>query len=710
MDDREGVVLLLDELTFRPQVMRMPPAFVPPLVRRLLSVILLAGSLHNVHGQTEISHYTIDAPRGKQPIRILHYPAPGLESDLARPSILMFHGGGWRDGHPEDLDRHAHALSKEGFEVFLVGHRRARDGRTVEHTVEDAFHAGTWLAERLDKLNLDPARVHLLGESSGGHLAACLALLSPSEFGSKGLLPTWAGLALWNPIVDLGKLSWLDNQIAPASKRARLSPVQGLNEAFAIPTLIIHGDQDTVAPVESIRAFARKAAELQVPVRVDWLRGAGHAFVHEAQTGDRALSKKGRETLARTVAFWRALHPINFQIDSDSGQTLEVLHRFKEAEGHQPFTSPLYHEGILYGATHIGGRHKVGSVYRIDIDGNNFRVIDHFDRKNGHEAFGDLTILGDRLFGVTKFGGAHRHGTLYSVHLTDENDTSGLRTHHHFAHATDNLWGSNGPITIGGSKLYGTAFHGGTSQWSGGIWKFDTEAGSFEVIANLSPHSSQHPTGALIWHDGWLWGTTSGYERADEGDFGSVFRLRPDGKDFEIVHRFKGGSLGAHPYDALRAGPDGWLWGTTFGAFDAPDDPGTVFRLNPASKVLEIVIDFSKIPEAGAKPNGTLLFLDDGRGFFTTHGNDTRGGTVPGTLLEWIPSDSKEGNGKLNRLQLFSQEALEHGLTPMRNLATDGEFLYGITAFGGIDYGGELGPHNLPRSGGTLYRLPIPAR
>lgn len=395
----------------------------------------------------------------------------------------------------------------------------------------------------------------------------------------------------------------------------------------------------------------------------------------------------------------------------DAHADVEILHRFNEPEGHQPFTSPLHHRGWIYGATHRGGEHGGGTVYRIGWDGTGWEVVHHFEPPRGQEPFGDMVVAGERLYGTTKFGGRHRNGTLYSLGLASE-DGFAFAIHHEFGDVSGNLWGPNGPVTVDDRRLYGTAFHGGKARWSGGAWSYDLETEMFAILASLDPATGQHPTGRLLWFDGWLWGTMSGYGRTEQGDYGGVFRVRRDGSDFEVVHRFGNGGPGAHPYDSLSLGPDGRLWGTTFGDFKSADDPGTVFRLDPATLEVETIVDFAKLPHAGAKPNGGILFIGDGRGFFVTHGSDTRGGETPGTLLELVPPGDGEGGAVARLRVLWTFDGLETGITPMRSLTTDGSFLYGVAAFGGIDYGDDGPPDRsgLPRSGGLLYRLKVAPR
>ncbi|GAB3689589.1 alpha/beta hydrolase [Actinocorallia lasiicapitis] len=113
------------------------------------------------------------------------------------PGILFLHGGGMiigdsRTGLPQTLDL---ALGV-GAAVVSVEYRLAPENPHPA-PVEDCYAALRWLAEQAGELGVDPARLIVSGTSSGGGLAAAVALLARDRGG-----PALAGQLLNCPMLD----------------------------------------------------------------------------------------------------------------------------------------------------------------------------------------------------------------------------------------------------------------------------------------------------------------------------------------------------------------------------------------------------------------------------------------------------------------------------------------------------------------------------
>jgi uncharacterized repeat protein (TIGR03803 family) len=97
--------------------------------------------------------------------------------------------------------------------------------------------------------------------------------------------------------------------------------------------------------------------------------------------------------------------------------------------------------------------------------------------------------------------------------------------------------------------------------------------------------------GVALASDGLLYGATiSG--STSFGDFGTLYRVAPNGQSFATLYSFSGGADGAAPRDfKLTQASDGLLYGTT--SKGGANGGGTLFRLDPATLMLTTLHAFN---------------------------------------------------------------------------------------------------------------------
>lgn len=95
----------------------------------------------------------------------------------SKPILLAVHGGAWSGGDKEDKafgrERAAYFV-KLGFVYVSINYRLAPDNKHPKQ-LQDLEHALTYVLKHSAEVGGDKTRVHLLGHSAGGHLAALLA-------------------------------------------------------------------------------------------------------------------------------------------------------------------------------------------------------------------------------------------------------------------------------------------------------------------------------------------------------------------------------------------------------------------------------------------------------------------------------------------------------------------------------------------------------
>lgn len=95
----------------------------------------------------------------------------------SHPCVIAIHGGFWRNRY--GLDHLGHlcaALTEQQFATWNIEYRRVGDpGGGWPGTFHDVAAAARHLFDNAAELQIDPARVIVLGHSAGGHLASWLA-------------------------------------------------------------------------------------------------------------------------------------------------------------------------------------------------------------------------------------------------------------------------------------------------------------------------------------------------------------------------------------------------------------------------------------------------------------------------------------------------------------------------------------------------------
>ncbi len=94
------------------------------------------------------------------------------------PVIVAMHGGGWQVGSRDFYRYMGPYLTAHGYAVFSIDYRLSTldGGNCYPAAVHDVRAAVQWVRSHAGELNIDPARIALMGDSAGAHLAALVAL------------------------------------------------------------------------------------------------------------------------------------------------------------------------------------------------------------------------------------------------------------------------------------------------------------------------------------------------------------------------------------------------------------------------------------------------------------------------------------------------------------------------------------------------------
>ena len=242
------------------------------------------------------------------------------EPGVNRPAIMQIHGGAWIIGDKREqgwpLIGH---LAANGWVCFNVNYRLSPAATWPDHLV-DLKYALKWIREHADEYGVDPSFVAVTGGSAGGHLTAMVALTAndpeyqpgfeDADTSVQAAVPVYGVYDFTNRLgtmLDRFRPQMLEPMIMKAffekepEKFHRASPIDRVHPS-APPFLIVHGNRDTLAPVEDAQLFTATLRETsRAPVIYAELRGAQHAF-------DIFASPRTARMLDGTLRFLTAMH------------------------------------------------------------------------------------------------------------------------------------------------------------------------------------------------------------------------------------------------------------------------------------------------------------------------------------------------------------------------------------------------------------------
>lgn len=188
-----------------------------------------------------------------------------------RPGVLLFFGGGFHIGSPKIFRETAVMLARQGYVAMCADYRiNVYHGTTAEDSMKDGAAAWKYVKENSGKWDVDTEKIVLSGGSAGGLIAGMCEPLT-------GISP--AGLVLFYP-------GFLDEHMGPENlaeivgTEAGGLPVTNPNtiRPGMPPMLIIHGEEDAVVPIETIRQYVNRAEDNGVNVTLSIYPGTGHGF------------------------------------------------------------------------------------------------------------------------------------------------------------------------------------------------------------------------------------------------------------------------------------------------------------------------------------------------------------------------------------------------------------------------------------------------
>jgi len=233
--------------------------------------LLISGYGLMAYGQElvrkEIVYKTIDGISLKADLFYLE----GDQDVKTHPAIAFFHGGGWSSGSPSEFHEACIRYAKKGFITFSFHYRLSvtADG-TIPHPditpvecVKDARSAMRWIRENADDFHINPNKIVACGQSAGGHLALCTALIDNVNEATDNpdVSPVPNAIVLYSATANLME-AWADRLLGERREEIwSISPYHNLKPGLP-PTIAFHGEEDGMVPFWTVRFFEMKTTEL----------------------------------------------------------------------------------------------------------------------------------------------------------------------------------------------------------------------------------------------------------------------------------------------------------------------------------------------------------------------------------------------------------------------------------------------------------------
>ncbi len=208
---------------------------------------------------TQEVYKTIDTFRLKIDIFYTHQTL-NKENNTA---IVFFHGGGWAYGTTSEFFTTCERYAKMGIVTLSVDYRLSIENgvspsKTISpiESVMDARSAIRWVRENAVKLHIDRNKIVAAGQSAGGHLALCTAMIDDYNEKSDDLTVSCHpnAVLLFSACVNAVE-GWCDRLLGDRrTKIWSISPFHNVRKGLP-PMIEFHGTDDEQVPKWTVQFF-----------------------------------------------------------------------------------------------------------------------------------------------------------------------------------------------------------------------------------------------------------------------------------------------------------------------------------------------------------------------------------------------------------------------------------------------------------------------
>ena len=178
-------------------------------------------------------------------------------------AIVFFHGGGWAFGSPSEFFTTCERYARMGIVTFSVEYRLCSENGVTPHKtispiecVMDAKSAIRWVRGNAPRLHIASNKIVVAGQSAGGHLALCTAMIDDYNEKSDdlGISCRPNAILLFSACVNAVE-GWCDRLLAGRRTNIwSISPAHNMKGGLP-PMIDFHGTDDEQVPIWTAQFF-----------------------------------------------------------------------------------------------------------------------------------------------------------------------------------------------------------------------------------------------------------------------------------------------------------------------------------------------------------------------------------------------------------------------------------------------------------------------
>ncbi|KAG0209111.1 hypothetical protein BGX28_000128 [Mortierella sp. GBA30] len=227
------------------------------------------------------------------------YRPNSVQGGDERPVLFYVHGGGWTAGSKQLVGPILTEMIYHEWIVVSVNYRLSPKAGYPTQLI-DCKRALRWVKDEIRTFGGNPDNIIVAGDSAGGHIAAMVALTANQpeyQPGFESVDTAVQGCLGLSPILDLADVENYSNHDSRSRFIRDVAKRQGSSESAenlkfltehsprfrikssGVPFLIVHGDTDTLVPVQHARTFVNEFRNTcSAPIDYLEIPGGHHCF------------------------------------------------------------------------------------------------------------------------------------------------------------------------------------------------------------------------------------------------------------------------------------------------------------------------------------------------------------------------------------------------------------------------------------------------